>query len=530
MRLAHIAQLQEGDEPRTSAQAQQAVAVFLAYLDATQRRLQERHDEILAGKKGGHALRAQLRRLARIVRRLFEASRYLDSGTVQGRPHISQAVVQRLIDQHWPKGAEYARERVVALVRGRWEFCYTHFSLLKHLDVLAETTDAVKNAPARELMTKSTEALHGHAWLEYLWKAASLPGEPPRQVTVLSYPRIAEGDMLLSPLLIHELGHMLDDAFLPTLTARALPQLNRAGGVAAGGTGPVDDGDEGEQGDQDEIADVVVEGLRKHYVKFGIQQHPTVDECEQVRRVISSAVAEFTADLIALRLLGISYVAGLAECLKTELDPDDPSVVVEGTGEGQAYPGYSLRLSMLAREAMDGHDGEQGARVQLRALETHDKTGAVSRTLNYLEDIVKLPLRAGPSLAMVGAMQAAQDDYCTLQVTNAFPEIARIVRQYIPAGAAECISSEILPVIEQLTAEDRTHALKISPDVDYPHLLFAGWAYQLHLGDDLEERTLAGRYSRVGGVAERNDAADHYLETNRLLQDALRQVVSGVTS
>lgn len=532
--------------PKYTEQLKRLADVYLVYVDALQWQLQRIHDDIQASDAGGGTYRLEVRTLARMTRSLFEATRLLDSGADSIAPICIQREVERLLERHWPAvQASCAVSQVIAVVRGRWKYNFTHMPLLAFLE------DALVGREGNS--TRKTEPLCFGEYipdgqvLPFLWKKFRSPeSAPPAYATALSFPRADADDVLLSPLLIHELGHLIDEALVRPLHARVAPEhwfsARRVTGIQLGAGEDSDDErdtltrvrrgaeqtraaarQDGSAGAPPTVfnVDSFRADLRTHF-RREVDRDPEDDEVSHAANVFSDMATEIAVDLLAVRMIGIPYVVALAEYLKPQaFERDRPLLAYPGIEHGRSYPSKDLRLRILVDELLADSEGGLAILPALDALAERDKTNALRNLRAYLIELRNAGVMHPTVPEMDDAMRAIER-FVELTILAGLPNLIAEVRTLVPVERAATFGESILPLLEELSARA---ALSISADagISYSEILMAGWCYQLSIGDGIEDK-LPGRFNSDRSLRTSNEAATHYSQTCALLWTAVKKL------
>ena len=247
------------------------------------------------GIRGGHGNSRRVRDLASCLRNLFAWLRYLRTTSREFCPAAIQGAVLAMAKRHLGRNGD----DVACLVRPKWNYNFSHYPLQDELDWMIDT---VVFDPQGAIPGSSTAERFQRVWER--WRS-TLPTDqcaqtdvtPPSNITVIAFAGLDTQDVLLWPLLVHELGHAVSqgpcreylDAIRRDLPAdRSLPSDNQ-------------------------------EGVRAQM----------------------TLIKELLADAIAVRIMGFSYFCAQAECLKTVHEwPGEPM-------EDSGHPGPRVRLAKI---------------------------------------------------------------------------------------------------------------------------------------------------------------------------------------
>ena len=156
----------------------------------------------------------RVRALCRIVHALNAYIRYLQASDPLRTPPGVQQAISLLISTHGTDALKCAPENINVLVRPQWTYN------LKYLDIIDQFG---KDADCVLSVAFDLDAYETRDIIEVLWKEAysseakeqripQIPEKMPEHIAVLSFAGLDRDDVLLYPLLAHELGHFLDFA------------------------------------------------------------------------------------------------------------------------------------------------------------------------------------------------------------------------------------------------------------------------------------------------------------------------------
>lgn len=493
--------LRDLDE-QSSDEARRLRDVLEVYLDAVQQALWQIHTGCVPPRPLSPSAAHDVVRLTTIVRDLYMFVRYIKghpAGTCQ--PCV-QAAVRNLLHRTW-KATDMGCEatEVVAFIRGQWNYNYTFADLLEHLE---------KIAPSAQLIDKHFPRSSRGAFVQHMWGRRR--GVAPRRITMLSYPRLDSDDTLLAPLLAHELAHVIDFNHAPSLSQRrgAIP----ADWVAPGTPESLIHRIDARPVHRDMLKwiasaseEQVPAKLRRAVAAKLTRENASYDGS----RVVQTAV-ELTADLLALRMMGVSYFVALAELLKTlHVFPD--AMIIRTTG----YPGPAFRLRVLFDELF--HKDGIALRSELDALvaaagdATSPRGRMARRFVEYIERWGKrLDGQYAPWQDEAGddaALNVARRHYDEYAVQRSVRLIRPTVRAFIPRDRVPRLDMRVLDLAADLEA--RRAPISAGPrDSAFADILTAAWMYQLEFGDDRE----------LKGTGPTEQAAE-YWKTCGLVRDGL---------
>lgn len=271
----------------------------------------------------------------------------------------------------------------------------------------------------------------------------------PKHVAVLSFAGLDRDDVLLYPLLAHELGHFLDfasddigDLSTDSKTASRIPSMQEAldAGVPA------------------EHYDGLVEKIR-------------------------ICLRELTADLLAARMAGIGYLFAFNEFFKT-LTPWPGPLVNPDSG----YPGFGLRLKLIYQELSSNKAGMEAIKKLENIISSASLPGKkiLEQYLDRLRARVQSMRPSKPTKPVSQLMEKT--------VQAAIPDIQDLVQGIIPNERAAKVPDDLVDMITLLEKsvppfQPPTRTRRQSRNFDpwsFHEILTAGWLYQIAIGEERE--------------------------------------------
>jgi dCTP deaminase len=415
----------------------------------------------------------KVRQLSRIIQQLYSYVRYLQASDPISSPPGIQYAISAIVDFHVPKALNCAREDVVALVRPQWEYNHKFVDLTRLLERI-EVADLDENVEA----FGDGETNDMRSFVQDLWEARGLKGKPPKHMAVLSFAGLNRDDVLFYPLLGHEIGHFIDLAFDGTLYDNPRLELQKLYPT------------------NEEISACV----RPHAEFEGLELFEKL-RLREITRARQSAVSlidqclrELTADLLAVRMLGVSFFIALAEYFKT-IAPLDSSIVHFSTG----YPGSRFRLGIILEELTDPAAGILVEDALLRSMGGRPERAA--SLFAYLSGWRKLLSEPSGSPIPPADSKAALAELAAQRVRQALPALRGLVREVIPADRAP-VPSEHLPMMVDLLRARVPPFPAISgrgtaagaTSVSFADVLTAGWIHELESSAEKNEGWASDRY------------------------------------
>ena len=381
--------------------------------------------------------------LGSFVHALHSYLRYLQASDPLRSPPGVQQAISLLVSAHSKEVLNCGSSDINVLVRPQWTYN------LKYIDLMHQL--APEGDLAYALDPDGLLSAHDvRIFIDKLWAKGNHAGRSvPRHIAVLSFAGLDRDDVLLYPLLAHELGHFLDFALEDTdkesTSSTADAHLPHTKEMSA--------------------ADVV--------------------DIKAFREAILVCLREITADLLATRMTGLAYFFSFAEFFKT-LTPWPGLLINPESG----YPGFGLRLQLIWHE-LDANDAGIESTEALQRILARWKLSGKSRLQDYMrywKNRVQSLQTTLPSSKGEELMQRT--------VLDAIPAIQRLVRQIIPASNAAKLPDDVEDMVQLL--EDRIPPFQ-SPtraqrqqrafsSWSFHEILAAGWLYQIAIGEESERK------------------------------------------
>lgn len=407
----------------------------------------------------------RIRSLAEILREFHSYIRYLWASSPRQSPPAVQTALVELTKLHFPK--EHGDP--VCIVRPQWTYNLKFVPLMQELKKIRRS---VLDFHGR-LGVQRTEQIISALWEKRLEKLRGAGKEPlaeraPEQIGVLSFAAIDTPDAFLLPLLGHELAHFL--AYSPPRPLHKDPELMRATTIS-----------------EDTVKTLIRDTTGKYpgpgEVKFwGIL-------CNQTW----TCLRELLADLIATRMLGLSFFLAQARFLKSLSPWLKPRILLEEYG----YPAIHFRLSLILRHlTADDYPGNP-----LTFLPGHSGThsGVTEPLIKYLETW-RQHLEAQPDIVpkkteIFGEL-LTEPFYRLVENAVNNPDtidiLSRIAKRVIPDERCARLGATFFERIARLE-QDLPPSVPEENSNSFSEIMSASWAYQVIYGEAREtERTQAG--------------------------------------
>jgi dCTP deaminase len=418
------------------------------------------------------------RDLGKIVQVLHSYLRYLQASSPLHTPPGIQQAITALIEAHAQEVLECKREDINVLVRPQWKYSLKYVDLLHQFDtetpLLWYALDPEGELKAIEVR-KIVDALWANAESEATKKAEASNTSTqnvkiplPKHIAILSFAGLDRDDVLLYPLLAHELGHFLDFAL------------------------------------EDRGSDCTASTLQAFLPTPNDLEANRIETTEHrtLAETVSVCLRELTADLLAARMVGLGYYFAFNEYFKSlDVWPGDEVVF----NSKSSYPSFGLRLKLIWEELTKTGGGIGAVESLNKTLDTWHQPGK-QQLLNYLQksdglaQAVKLP-----EIAKVeGSPTAKLQILTTNTIIKSLPAVVQLARKIIPDGRVARMPEDIEHMVELLETrvppfQPLTRQARQKKDYkswNFEDILTAGWLYQLAMGDAKEASLPQARRSR----------------------------------
>lgn len=393
--------------------------------------------------------------LGEVVHQLYSFLRFIRANSPHQAPPAIQYALSELTRRHFagdPPG------RKISLVSSQWRYNQVY----NQITPVLYQFDSLSIDPDGKL-GRTTDEIFRVLWERKKQKLTEQgpsfdPGDWPNHIATLSFAGLDTNDTLLFPLLVHELAHFIDHSLRPKkrsteIAQQVMVRLSDVEQVLPPSSSPED---------------------------VEIQWHA-------IAQLVEVSVRELLADLVATRLLGLSFFMAQSEFLKTVI-VDWPETIVLANG----YPGVAYRLWCSFEELtrLDEPESLKDFLARCRSQTQNAPTvewieGYLSAWESRLAEAKRLPL---PSDALVRLAAIA--------VKKAKPLIRRAAAELVPADRKARFDETIFARVKCLRYD--LPPFEGSGDFDFAQVLTAAWIFQFMEGDDLErsEATLENGHAR----------------------------------
>ena len=460
--------------------------VFLSYVHFTLEQLRGLYNPDNPSKVKGPA--GSLQAFGKILQKIYAYTRYLyASAPSQAHPAIQLALSQ-LTDLYFPR----ENGEPTCVVRPQWSYNLKCVPLSWQLQ---EITEPEVIDPDGELGITQHKDIFPVIWTKWLESLSqdkrtalgySESSGAPRQVAVLSFAGLNTRDILLYPLLGHELGHFIDFSYDPPLYT----------------TNPMHDSWEAFRTN---IRDTLKDNQGNiSNLEFNIVRTDIINKTNTCFR-------ELLADLLATRMLGFSFFVAQAEFLKTVAETAQPAILDSG------YPGIRFRLSVILNH-LTADDNPNNVLAFLRTSTTES---SVARSLiSYLEEWqqkLESPehmLRVDLSeLDEIHDKKSQLDKIAEFIVRRTLRGLIRVAENVIPDDKSAPLTPRFFERVQRLNQE-LPPSCQSEDQNCFSEIMSASWAYQLLYGKQREIQKTST-----------DDRFEEYNKTCRLVLKAIELIL-----
>jgi dCTP deaminase len=404
------------------------------FRDVTQSLLDELFklkDEFLSptGSLRRQGLESQARILGQNVGELYALLRLIEASRVE-RSQVGTAIPLELL----VRDCVGEQDKAISIVRPQWKYNYKYLNAVEELKGLT---------PAEEIFKRS-----------------------PPYFAVFSYPGLERGNTLSLVLLAHEIGHLMDDIHDISGTSTNVGSrivLERC------------------RFDEKSVQKLVslrakielpqVMDVLKVLPISTHENNTLVDMCIKW-------VREFTADILAIRLLGPSYFFALAEVCASVVDIDD---------QVENYPPPRLRLQLILREMEDSRGGlgyrDRLARMAEGSGGYRDLQAKVDEYISVWKRTIDTPAKT-EGKTPEEELESSRGEIVKAAIWNYLEEVTTKVRNILTGEKAYKLPQDIFTLVRFLeskippTQRRVQHEAWLSP-IGIKDILNAGWICKL---------------------------------------------------
>lgn len=205
--------------------------------------------------------------------------------------------------------------------------------------------------------------------------------------------------------------------------------------------------------------------------------------CRNLNELVSTAVCELMADLLAIRMMGLSYFIALNEFLKSFNQWPQPTLTDFG------YPGLAFRLK-TAHEALIRENNGNLINFLKSNSELNENPKSEARWLfEYLENweqrFKEIDFKENTRESNLFTPALLKLGIC--RVINVTDDLHKIASEVIPNNKSAQLSQSFFDRIDSLKY-DLPPFLVAQNKNEFSEILSAAWTYQLIYGDDKERK------------------------------------------
>jgi hypothetical protein len=392
------------------------------------------------------------RELAKILHTIYVNIRFLRASSEEHCPLEIQVIISALIKRHF---AMTPNMEPICLVRTQSVYNAQYYNPIA--DLLKPYRDFWD--PEGDLgETKKTQI----ELLQILWGQwrAQLPEDvalnisvtAPGPMAIISFAGLDDHDPLLYPILLtHEAGHFI--AFNHDIKLE----------------------------ERIKIRPLIQSLLKKRSV---IDKEITLLE-----KMIYVCLHELLADLLAVRMMGLSFFFAQAEFFKTVRAWHEERLLI-----GIGYPENHVRLALVLAELLDKNPNWNMRRTLEECQEAHPtETGLLSTLLDEWESYLKA-VNKTKKLSLVHTRNASSfsdfsDTIASQVLCDFLPHLIKLAEEIIPDEKCPRLTANFFRRIELLHERQPPNLTDDSAD-DFPEIMSAAWGYQMIHGEKREGKLL----------------------------------------
>jgi hypothetical protein len=408
--------------------------------------------------------------------------RFLDASLPAKTPPGIEAALRQLARFVVP----HKKDAPLLVVRPQWHYNLTYVAVDRELETIfpASLMSTKKGVAWRPLLEdiwkqwRNTELLKLSAE-ERAQKDQELDRIFPKKMGILSFASLDTPDSLLSPLLAHELGHFIDFTNVPH-------PLHRS----------------------DEVFQTSQGALRSFELSQAASRK-MLTSWKFLTVLTDTCMRELLADLLALRMMGLSYFIALAEFLKTLVEDND------GVISDSGYPGMKFRLWLLFDQLKnDAAENNLFGFLKSQCSQGNASARVVSdKILKYLRDWERDFEHYDVPKRFEKTTGAQKEIYFVQQaVWESIPELVKIAKKKISNKRRAVLTPHFFDRFDRLTKR-RPPTITAEFKESFPEICSAAWVYQIMHGDTRE--------FHIGTMDARRDEYD---TTCRLVMKAIDKI------
>jgi dCTP deaminase len=452
-----IEELERIDDQRYPPEACHIRDVFLAYADRLCEQLQMLNTSPHSHEASPADSSELGRGCAQAVHSLYSFLRYLRSSSTSVTPPGLQMALAHIAHLHFP--AEQLGEPV-CLVRPQWKYnlkcIHLNGDLKRSITDHDLDPDVVLGLGKEDVDTLST-----------LWKCwqrklppndvRARPENLPGQIAILSFAGLDTTNVLLYPLLAHELGHFIDFAHSPQLSSRRSLVSSL-------------------QLTEDSLKVALTERFTEKFATIN-----TKALWEDLTERVDRCIKELLADLLAVRMLGFPFFFAQAELLSNMSAWNEPDFLHTG------YPGIQFRLRTVFNHLIGRLEHEQ-VRAFLASASNGPDANTARGLLTFVDEWnARLPVAATAASCksyastQLGMARTYVDKLGINLINQALPILQDIACEVVPDTSSARLTPGLFRRITRLE-HDLPPSLPLDNSYAVSEILAAAWCFHLLAG------------------------------------------------
>jgi dCTP deaminase len=437
---------QRGDFP---LETQQLAKLF----EALGRFAEEQLTELATIENLSAPNRGRVRRLSEAVQNLFSCLRYFESTETRRTPPSIQTLLSALAARHVPQSSRAP----IVLVRPQWEYNFEFYYLSEVLRrlIIPEIFDPNDDLKLFSDDAYLDDALYADRFLDAVWDKFALTGENvsrPGEMAVLSFAGLDTDDVLLFPILAHELGHFIDyNAELPQHKTGALAKHFSIS-----------------------FAELEAKLPPDHYSQAEVERFLQI-----LLELIDIAFREIVADLLAIRMMGLGFFLALADLLDRLLERN----ALQVTDTGYLEIGYRIeiahqeleRIGVISFLTQSEHLSPDSAPIATTVLERLGSWGKWSKSRSRKplshDEFPQNTLRLGDWPQKLNELAAEV-------VERALPELQDLAATLVPDGDVAILDQSFYERV--LAIRDELPPTRAGDtNENFSEIMSAAWAHEI---------------------------------------------------